>query len=326
MTPRTLPLPPSGDESALSVPQARYSHIHTKNKDQETDPHVKSTQAKGVFNPQVNGYKYKRRKWDGKEEPLRYLKREMRSRMIVSFFRDWRADLKNADVTFTPAYLASSRSYGMSMYPALLAEILTEYPECRHVETRLISFLRPSRATREIGRHARVCKSPKLCSALSLLAQMPTGIIAREVESALAWATEHWSEDTARRQTEWARVNGAKGGRAGKRYTLEDHLATSHLSLRDAGEVLNVGKSTVERMRKEFANVNLETGEIEDAERAERDQAMEIRTGIGSSPRPPADRLEDPDASSGQGSNSCTLGSPEIRIEPVVAFTGDLPF
>ncbi|MEO2133201.1 hypothetical protein [Microbacterium sp.] len=84
----------------------------------------------------------------------------------------------------------------------------------------------------------------------------PTGFIAIQANSAVEWALDHWDETYTERQ----RAKCAAGGRQGRKVSLEDHLATAHLSVTAAAKALGVHRNTITNLRRRYAD--LETGEV----------------------------------------------------------------
>lgn len=82
--------------------------------------------------------------------------------------------------------------------------------------------------------------------------------IHRMIVNALNSSAEMWSESYYPEHLEKAR----RGGLKGKKYSLQDHVNTVHMGATEACRALGISRRTVYNMRREFADIDLTTGEL----------------------------------------------------------------
>lgn len=85
--------------------------------------------------------------------------------------------------------------------------------------------------------------------------------INRMIVNAINSSAEMWSESYYPEHLEKAR----RGGLKGKRYTLADHVSTAHMGATEASRALGISRRTVYNMRREFADIDIATGEVHEA-------------------------------------------------------------
>lgn len=84
--------------------------------------------------------------------------------------------------------------------------------------------------------------------------------IERELNRAVAKVREYWSPDVYRDIQERARAAGRKG----KKYDVKSFLETKDMNASQAARHLGISRPTVYAMRREFSNVDPQTGDITD--------------------------------------------------------------
>lgn len=125
------------------------------------------------------------------------------------------------------------------------------------------------------------------------------GFAEQQCRNAVQSARGHWREDVYLEIQRRAREQGARGGRAYSTYTLEDHLATAHMTAAETSAALGLNIRTVYRMKKRYAHIDPSTGEVhgeeqETTEAATGDGAVEpdrVRSETRNDSRPHADEL-----------------------------------
>lgn len=145
------------------------------------------------------------------------------------------------------------------------------------------------------------------------------GFAEQQCRNAVQSARGHWREDVYPEIQRRAREQGARGGRAYSTYTLEDHLATAHMTAAETSAALGLNIRTVYRMKKRFAHIDPSTGEVhgeqETTSTPAGDESVEpnrVRSDAGDEPRPRADELASPLAHRGSRQNPHAPLSPAV--------------
>lgn len=93
--------------------------------------------------------------------------------------------------------------------------------------------------------------------------------ITRFIRNAIASSGEVWDEN----KLPDLHAAASRGGKAFKKYDLGSHLATVHLSVTAAAKALGVARGTVYAMRREYADLDVTTGEVHAEEETSRETA-----------------------------------------------------
>ncbi len=128
-------------------------------------------------------------------------------------------------------------------------------------------------------------------------------------------AIDKWDDTYIPNVKQKARDQGARGGRAYCTYTLDDHLATAHLQAKDAAAVLGINIRTVHRMRNRYADLDLDTGELEDAEtpHIQSAESVPVRSGARERTRDSTGALGKPDPYAGSGPGAHAALAHQLR-------------
>jgi len=127
-------------------------------------------------------------------------------------------------------------------------------------------------------------------------------------------ALDKWDETYIPTVRARAREQGAKGGRGYCTYTLDDHLATAHLQAKDAAAALGINVRTVHRMRRRYADLETDTGEVHaEAPHTQPAEPVDDGESLGDRAERPAHELGDDDAHSSSRSGPHASDAQELH-------------
>ena len=131
--------------------------------------------------------------------------------------------------------------------------------------------------------------------------------ITRFIRNAISSSGEMWDKNKLPN----LHAAASRGGKAFKKYDLSSHLATTHLSVTAAARALGVARGTIYAMRKEFADIDVTTGEIHAEQETSQETAPAIavvtdrlRARTGNGTQSSVDGLAQPHANGSTGQDS----------------------
>lgn len=139
----------------------------------------------------------------------------------------------------------------------------------------------------------------------------------RLMSEAIAYCRENWDESVDRNIRERARA----GGRAYKSYNLDAHLATAHMGVTAAARHLGISRNSVYRMREEYADINITTGESNGSQAQEETPPKEpvesdrLRSEPGEDSESPTDTMDGIEQNRGKGSTASDDRTEGLREE-----------